>query len=338
MIRNFVKRAGIAALTLSIAGFAQAAPSDITWTDAVENNPVIANPGFSDNRAYHTHVIFDADAGIWRAWYDAGSGRDVGYAESTDASGLTWGDYTPVVGFETTRQSKVYVLQLEPSLYRMWYMAGDRSGGYQINTALSNDGMDWFDDQPISGMAEDDMTQFGPVERIAIDREADGTFVAYCRTQEPFVNDQTWEWFETRGKLLFRYTSENGVDWTWTGYTGVNDIEELSGFEFQSVVRHPDRDGVWYAFGNNNNSSGPLHSFVSTDGGHTFELDEFIVDVVGDIGTQSYNQDRNYNPSVTYLGGGEWVMFRSTSNPHTTSVAFGVEEIDTPVRNWSIFE
>jgi len=289
--------------------FATANPSDITWTDGVDVNPVIKAPGLTDaNRAYHPAVLFDTFANKWRAWFDASSGADVGYGESEGPDGLVWTNLSLCNGWEnSSKQSKPQVVQLGPDSFRMWYMADARTTGYQINTAVSSDGITWSEDQPVSGIAEDDMTIFGPIERIACAILADGSFVAYTNVDEFFL-DAAAEFFD-QGKFLFRYVSEDGINWTWTGYTGVGDFSGFEGFEFSSVVKHPDREGVWYAWGNNSNFTSSFSSFVSTDDGLTFELDEEIVNEIGQTGTQTFNQERNFNPSATYLGNGNWVMF-----------------------------
>ncbi len=330
-------RLGVLVLLIPIVTSAWSNPSDIVWTDDVENNPVIGSPGFGDNRAYYGQVIFDPIANIWRAWYDSSSGYDVGYAESTDSEGINWTNYAPVTGFTTSRQSKAVVLQIEDSLFRMWYMADERDQGYSVYTAVSSDGINWGDDQIIEGIVYDNLgsSQWGPVERIAVTQLEDGTFTAYCRCEEPFL-DAALEWFD-QGKKLFRYTSEDGINWTWGGYTGVNEIEGFESLEFSSVVKHPDIEDVWYAWGSMANSERPIYSFVSTDDGLTFELDEDPVANVGDYQTQPYNQNRNFHASVTYLGNGEWVMFRSTADPKTTSRATGIEEISSPIDHWYLY-
>ncbi len=327
-----------AVLVLPICLIAHSAPSDITWTDDEANNPVIGPPGFGDNRAYYAHVIFDETANLWRSWYDSSSGFDVGYAESTGADGITWTNYALVTGFDSDRQSKPVVIQIGDNQFRMWYMANLREGGYPIWTAVSSDGVTWSDDQPVSGIAfdPDGDPRFGPIERIAVTQLEDGSFVAYCRCEDPFV-DAADPWFDL-GKKLFRYTSTDGVNWEWAGYTEVNEEEGFEGVEFSSAVKHPDREGVWYAWATTQNSSGPIYSYISTDDGLTYQLDENPVAVIGDIGTASYNQGRNYHASVTYMGNGEWVMFRSVAEPKRTARATGTEELpNTSVNHWSLF-
>lgn len=337
-MRRFTRICTIFIIASLLAPFSFAAPSDIVWTDDVANNPVIGPPGFGDNRAYYGHVIFDANANIWRAWYDSSSGFDVGYAESTDADGTDWTGYALVTGFNSERQSKPVVIQIEDNQFRMWYMANSREGGYFIWTAVSSDGVNWSDDQPTTGIALDveGTSRFGPIERIAVTKLDDGSFVAYCRCEEPYL-DEAFDYFDL-GKKLFRYSSTDGIDWQWTGYTGVNEDEGFEGIEFTTAIKHPDREGVWYAWGTSQNSSGPIYSYISTDDGMTYQLDENPVAVVGETGTAAYNADRNYHASVTYRGNGQWVMFRSVAEPKRTARATGIEELpNTDVKDWSLF-
>lgn len=319
------------ALVCTAAPGIWSAPSGIVWTDDTANNPVIASPGFGDNRAYYTNVLFDSTANKWRAWYDASSGFDIGYAESVDAAGTSWTNYQPCTGFSTDRQSKGFILQTGPAQFRMWYMANERAGGYQVNTCTSSDGISWTNDVPIEGVGLPDITQMGPTERIVVEQLDNGTFVAYARVEEP---DQDFEGWMPGMKMLYRYTSTNGIDWTLTNSVGVSEVEGLEGIEFSSVVKHPDQANVWYAWGNPANGERPISSFVSTDDGMTFELDEDIVATVGDTETASYNQNRNYHASVTYLGNGQWVMFRTVAEPKTTARATGMEA--TAVQDWEL--
>lgn len=310
-----------------------AAPSDIVWTDDVTNNPVILEPGVTDaNRAYYGTVIYDPYAKIWHAWFDASSGADLCYGKSSDIDGIQWGNYALCKGFSISyKQSKAFVIQLAENSFRMWYTADDRIGGYYINTCVSTDGITWSDDQWAVGIAEPDASSYGPIERFTAVRLADGTFVAYVRCEEPEIEAAL------EGKRLSRYTSPDGIHWTWTHDTLVNDIEGMESLEFSSVVKHPDKEGVWYAWGNTANSSGPFFSFVSVDDGLTFTLDENPVAVIGDLATQSYNVDRNYHPSATYLGNGNWVMFRTVAEPKATARSTGLEPIDVSVGEWSIY-
>ncbi len=320
-------------LTAAIPAGIGSAPHDIVWTDDVTHNPVIVEPGLTEaNRAYYGCVLFDSYANKWRAWFDASSGADVGYGESSGSEGIEWGNYALCQGFQSSKQSKPFVIQLGEDSFRMWYMAEDRIGGYIINSCVSTDGVNWTEDDWINGIAEPDPSQFGPTERFAAVQLEDGTFVAYVRCEEIDIPEAQ------EGKRLHRYTSPDGINWTWTGYTGANDEEGMEGMEFSSVVKHPDRDGIWYAWGSHANSEYPCISYVSTDGGHTFSLDENPVANVGERETQPYNQNRNFHPSVTYLGNGNWIMFRSVADPKAIARATGVEPLETNTSHWELYD
>ncbi len=333
-------------IVVGLAATGWTAPSDIVWTDDVANNPVIVEPGItSSNRAYYGHVIYDPHANKWRAWFDASSGADIGYGESDGPGGINFGNYALCAGFSTGRQSKAFVVQLGPGSFRMWYTADERGGGYIINTCVSTDGVNWTDDVDCIGIAEDDPTIYGPTERIAVVKLDDGSFVAYVRCEEPnYYDDYEPQLIDNPldivgNKFLHRYVSTDGRNWTWTNYTLANnsmleDESFMTGIEFSSVVPHPDKENVWYAWGSNANSEHPVISYVSTDGGITFTLDEPIVAEIGEIGTQTYNQNRNFHPSVTYMGGGQWIMYRSVADPKGTARAVGVEE--TGVNGWEL--
>jgi len=101
------------------------------------------------------HVMRDADTGIWKVWYAAGSalveigGKQVptygmAYLESRD--GLIWpGKSVKVLnpqgpdeyGFGRPHVRKV------GGLYEMWYSARSHSKGYRIGYATSDDGIGW---------------------------------------------------------------------------------------------------------------------------------------------------------------------------------------------------
>lgn len=328
-----MKNALYLSLALCLVISAWSDPGDIVWEDDTAHNPVIVEPGLTDaNRAYYATVIYDPHADIWRAWFDASSGMDVAYGQSSDPDGIDWGNYALCEGFTNSfKQSKPFVIQLDENLFRMWYMADDRGGGYYINTCTSTDGVNWTDDEWVVGIAEPDGSTYGPTERFTAVLLNDGTFVAYVRCEEPDIEEAL------EGKRLSRYTSTDGVNWTWTNDTLVNDIEGMGSMEFSSVVKHPDKEDVWYAWGNPANSEGPYQSFVSIDDGETFLLDEDPVATIGEIGTQTYNQDRNFHPSATYLGDGQWIMFRSVAEPKATARATGEEEIQTPINHWPIY-
>lgn len=349
------------ALTLIVSG-AWAAPHDITWTDSVSVNPVITQPGVtSANRAYYGDAIFDPHANIFRAWFDASSGMDLAYGESTDNTGTQFRNYAVCTGWDPNlvenlnpgRHSKGHVVQLGPNSFRIYYMVGERTnGGYAIATAVSTDGVHWTSDQLVEGIGTagaEPRGTWGPIERIAVAMISNGNFVAYCRCQEPEAQTPTGDyvWDQPGDFRVHRYVSTDGVNWQWTNDTGATfesyedaggNLVTLSNVEFQSVVKHPDRQGEWYAFASNQNSVDTMMSFHSTDDGATFKLDEPVMNGIGQLASQSYNQQRNFNPSAIYMGNGNWVCFRTVSEPHSTAIATGVESgLEVNVGDWTLY-
>jgi hypothetical protein len=288
------------------AGALQAAPRDITWTEGTPN-PVTGDPGFGTGRTYYASVLFDANAGKYRIWFDSASGAQIGYGESIGDDPTSFGKYQLVKGLHTS-SSKSHVIQLGPDSFRMWYAGLGGTPGYEIRTATSTDGINWSDDVPITGIVPEDPDANGPNEHFAVVRKLDGSFFALAQT----VAEREGE------RVMNAYTSADGIAWTLQGAT------DISVANITSIVDHPNRPNTMYAFGYRGDV-GPATSHVSTDGGKTWADDEEPINVVGEIGTQDWNQDRNYNPQAIYRGDGRWVMFRTVAEPKLTAYATGVE-------------
>lgn len=304
-MRRFQGKVMAGVLLLAAAGVLQAAPSDITWTEGTPN-PVTGDPGFGDGRTYYASVLFDADAGKYRIWFDSASGAQIGYGESDGDDPTSFGKYQLVKGLHDS-SSKSHVVQLGPDSFRMWYAGPGGTPGYEIRTATSTDGINWSDDVPVTGLVPEDADTNGPNEHFAVTRKLDGTFYALAQT----VAERDGE------RLMNAYTSADGIAWTLQGPT------DISVANITSIVDHPDRPGTMYAFGY---SSDPIStSHVSTDGGKTWADDEEPINNIGEAGTQEWNQDRNYNPQAIYRGEGRWVMFRTVAEPKRTAYATGVE-------------
>jgi hypothetical protein len=113
------------------------------------------------------------------------------------------------------------------------------------------------------------------------------------------------------------YTSADGIAWSLQGPT------DISVANITSILDHPDRPNTMYAFGYSNDSTSTSH--VSTDGGKSWADDEEPINHVGESLTQTWNQDRNYNPQAIYRGSGKWILFRTVAEPKRTAYATGVE-------------
>lgn len=101
------------------------------------------------------HVLRDAEEGLWKIWYAAGSavieaaGKQVptyhmAYMESSD--GLSWvGQSTAVltpVGPDEYGFGRPHVRKVG-GVYEMWHSVRSHSKGYRIGYATSTDGMNW---------------------------------------------------------------------------------------------------------------------------------------------------------------------------------------------------
>lgn len=309
-MRKLSSRLATVLLSLAAAGTLWAAPRDITWTEGLPN-PVTGDPGFGDGRTYYASVLYDASAGKYRIWFDASSGRDIGYGESVGDDPTKFGNYQRITGIPDG-SSKCHVVQLEANLFRIWYMGPGRTPGYEVRTAISHDGVNWTQDVACTGIVKIDANLKGPNEHFGVCRKRDGTFFALAQTdpsEEPEIRDAT----------MNAYTSTDGIHWTLQGPV------EISVANITSIVDHPDRPNTIYAFGYSNDFTCTSH--VSTDGGKTWQDDEEAVNNVGQAGTHEWNQARNYNPQAIYRGNGRWVFFRTVAEPKRTAYATGVEAL-----------
>ncbi|RLI75975.1 hypothetical protein DRO97_01950 [Archaeoglobales archaeon] len=128
------------------------------WGIRYENNPVVSptEPGQAGTR--YPSIIYDADDGKYKMWYDVLStnGGDynvtIWYAESTD--GIHWTNHQKVFegtgvdgDFDKVSVSVGTVIK-DGSIYRMWYTGRPVTGcgsnsSYGIGYAESTDGIHW---------------------------------------------------------------------------------------------------------------------------------------------------------------------------------------------------
>jgi hypothetical protein len=307
-----------------------AAPHDITITEGT-GNPVLSQTTVGSGRFYFASVLFDPFAGKFRAWADASSSNHITYAESVGNNPAIWTGYTLCVGTLGPR-GKAHVVQLGPNSFRMWHTGEDGTPGYQVYTFTGSDGINWVNNTPITGVADQpDSTPFadGPFEHFA--PFWDGVKY-YCLT-----NTREGAAGQTERELNW-FSSNDGITWVHLNGTGI------VGYDVSTLIKHPHRQNTWYAYGYQAGGEDNILSFLSTDNGATWQEDENPVPVIGLRGDYPYNPDRNYNPSAVYLGQGKWVFLRTTSNAsatpvHTTSYATGVETglPASDVENWMIY-
>lgn len=295
---------------IASAGAAWAAPRDIIWTEGA-TNPVTGDPGFGDGRTYYASVLYDADAGKYRIWFDSSSGANIGYGESVGDDPTRFGNYQLVTGLNSS-SSKCHVVQLAPNSFRMWYSGPGNTPGYEVRTAISSDGVHWSADVACTGIVANDPNSHGPNEHFGVCRKRDGTFFALAET-DAAENAEA----DVRDATMNAYTSTDGVAWKLQGPANIS-VANIT-----CIVDHPDRPNTLYAFGYSGDGTSTSH--LSTDGGKTWADDEDSLNHVGESGTQPWNQDRNYNPQAIYRGNGRWILFRTVAEPKRTAYATGVE-------------
>jgi hypothetical protein len=138
------------------------------------------------------HVMHDAENGIWKIWYAAGSnlveahGKQVptyrmAYLESRD--GLTWPGQSVTVldpqGPDEYGFGRPHIRKIG-GIYEMWYSVRSHSKGYRIGYATSEDGINWHRRDDAGGLDrsahgwDSEMTCFS-----SIIQNEHGTFMFY---------------------------------------------------------------------------------------------------------------------------------------------------------------
>ncbi|HPQ81034.1 MAG TPA: hypothetical protein PLZ86_04855 [bacterium] len=317
----------ISAAALAIALMAPASLQAGWYEDLVESwgNPVFTPP--SGGSIYYPTVLFDSEgfgggeAGpFYRAWFSDGS--NIGTAESDD--GVAWFEGPDCTGLSNPHHARVLYdskgfgdEDFGPR-YRIWYW--DTSKLYTveaIRTAESDDGIDWYDDQPllqdgaapivVGGGSGWNRGSYGPVHLFyqpgkpnfgtdPFDYEYvmyyDGTTGAFEQVGLAFSND---------GVFWTRYGDDPvltcGVDWSVHGAWGSPDPWDSSYAAFGSVIR--DSDGIfhfWYSGGTKTVSEGI--GYASSDDGIVWQKDESNPFISKSDGT--WYSKRAYTPSVLY--------------------------------------
>ena len=133
---------------LSVMGSVSAAsPPYINWTE-YPTNPVFAIP---TDRVYYPSILFDG--ATYQLWSD--NGTTTYYSYSTD--GINWLTHTQTTGLNVSVgnpsvNARHPHVEKVGSQYRIWYW-DDSVSIYSISairTAVSNDGINWTSDQPLT--------------------------------------------------------------------------------------------------------------------------------------------------------------------------------------------
>ncbi len=348
-----------------IVGSSVTAQQAGTWVEYI-NNPIFGQ-FVGGPRAYYPSVLYDAGSfsahdngwtSMYKLWYGT-SGGQTGLATSDD--GLVWTDRgvvnMPVSGYHATVEyyPAGFVgnnFGANPSgatmYYRMWYW---RSAAlYSIGAiryAESDNGYDWYNDQPvqngvvpiITGVNPDwNRGSYGPCDILynpgAPNTGTDWVFTMYY--------DGTTGGDQSIG-LAF---SADGI--TWTGYdadgntfadpvltgTGIVGDWDADYVSRATIIRNsPTNYEMWYSGGLLSMDDGIGYA-TSTDGINWTRHAGNPIFHFTDTGYPGFDwrSDRSYCPMVVLIGG-EYVMWyagRSPGGQYTIGVTHAVPPVPAP--------
>jgi predicted secreted protein with PEFG-CTERM motif len=299
-----------------------------TWTEYGEN-PVF-NP---TAKAYYPTVVKISDTS-YKMWYGSDSG--IGYASSTDGIGWTQ-IQNPVNGFAPASHPHVeyypsgFSCGTSTCLFKIWYW--NTSQIYSINAiryAESVDGINWINDQPITGNIITGISgnwnygSYGPMSVLynstatnAGTNPFDYSFAMYF--------DGTNGGTETIGLSY----SPDGKSWILYGQvlpTGAVGTWDSSYATFGTVVKEaPGNWHMWYSGGVAASNEGIGYA-GSTDGLAWTKADNNPIMSKSD--GVSWRNERTYTPSVI-LDGSTWKMWFSGQNGSSGKIAIGYATIST---------
>lgn len=295
----------------------------VVWTD-YPGNP-LDMPMPDSDRSYMANVLWNPDLQKYQIWYDQGSIDLVTYAESVD--GINWTNAVLTTGIndvEGLQVGRAYVLYNSGWDYPYKAYLFGRGGdlGDHVRFAQSKNGIAWENHQDLD---MSDATVSG--QTIS---SPDGHAVMY----NPAFPEAPYRMYLKTGDFTSVMQSSDGINWLWKTYATLDE-----GFHITAIVQIGEND--YRAWGFRVYDTPGIQSFRSADG-LEFEMLEDPVAVVGGGGPAgSWNDNRNYHPSVVYNGNGQFMMWRSGRNEATGSYrmgfATGVDaDLVTPVTDWEI--
>jgi len=299
------------------------AGAEIVWTDYADNPLDMPMP--DGNRSYMANVIWNPDLQKYQIWYEQGSIALVTYAESTD--GIHWTN--PVLATGITQDGilvgRGYYLYNKgwEYPYKGYFFGRSDALGDHIRFAQSKDGIAWENNQEL------DMTD-ATVEGQSIS-SPDGHAVMY----DPSFPGEPYRLYVKTGAFTSVMQSSDGINWKWLDYATVDE-----GFHITAIVQISKTDyRIW---GFRVYDSPGIQYFRSKDG-LQFELIQDPVENVGGGGVAgSWNDNRNYHPSVVYDGNGQFKMWRSGRNEATGNYRMGYaagidSDLGTSVETWELY-
>ena len=297
--------------------------SEIVWTDYA-NNP-LDMPMPDGSRSYMANVIWNSDLQKYQIWYDQGSIDLVTYAESLD--GITWNNavLTSGINLEDVLVGRGFIVYNPEwdSPYKSYFFGRNDALGDHIRFAQSKDGITWEDNQVL------DMSD-ATVEGQTIS-SPDGHAVMY----NPNFTGDPYRMYVKTGAFTSIMQSSDGINWKWLDYATLDE-----GFHFTAIIQISEND--YRAWGFRAYDVPGIQYFRSTNG-MEFEMIQDPVEVVGGGGVSgSWNDNRNYHPSVVYDGNGQFKMWRSGRNEASGAYRMGYatgfdSDLYTSVITWELY-
>lgn len=297
--------------------------SEIVWTD-YSNNP-LDMPMPDGSRAYMANVVWNPDLQKYQIWYEQGSIDLVTYAESVDGIHWTNAVLTSGINIEGVYVGRGYILYNTqwPFSYKGYFFGRSDALGDHLRYAESKDGITWENNKEL------DMTD-AFVEGQTMS-SPDGHAVMY----DPNFPGEPYRMYVKTGNFISVVQSPDGIDWKWLDYATLDE-----GFQITAIVRIGATDYRIWGF---RAYDTPGIQYFRSKNALEFEMIQDPVENVGGGGVAgSWNDNRNYHPSVVYDGNGQFKMWRSGKNEATGAYRMGFaagidSDLGTSVGTWELY-
>ena len=188
--------------------------------------------------------------GIYKMWFlgNASQTRDnrmeLGYAESAD--GLCWTPYpdNPILRTGETPQGRAWqtphvLFDMDEDLYKMWFVMSDRRGTGDslvvpqlLGYATSSDGLRWdIHPEPL----------YPSGRRPCVLKDGPGCYRMWMNSSPAADND-----FRAMARNIYRFTSNNGIDWTRDEEPAVVATETHRSIVYPHVMDNDGTYTMWY--------------------------------------------------------------------------------------------
>lgn len=299
--------------------------AEITWTDRPDNPVDLPMP--DGNRSYMPCVIWNPDLNLYEMWYEQASIALETYVTSKD--GITWEDPTLCTGLyngggeiQSARISVLYNSSWSKK-YKGYYFCRDSTSGGRgdhVRCVESDNGINWENDRDIFEGETGAGLPAGSPDGHAVLHDPENPVAPFLMYY--FSSDNT----------IWYAKSEDGV-----AFEPWDIAYDEEGLQPVTVLKIGDGDYRMWAFRVYNV---PGIQYLRSTDAITWTLVADPLEAVGDAGPAgSWNDQRNYHPTVVYDGNGRFRMWRSGRNEATatyrTGYATGVDpDLETSVDNW----